>query len=111
MPKASPRRATALPMRPRPAMPRVRPRSGRVAPRGQPPALTPRCCGTRSAAEAEQQGEGVFGDGVLVGARRDGDGDAVRGGGRHIHSVIADADAGDDAQLGMGVEDAASVRL
>ena len=71
----------------------------------------PRCCGTRFLRQGQHQGEGVLGDGVLVGAGRDGDGDAVLGGGGDVHGVVADAGAGDDAQLRVGVEHAARVRL
>ena len=44
----------------------------------------------------------MFGDGIVIGSRSGGDGDAVRGGGGYIDGVIADADAGDYAQAEDG---------
>ena len=52
MPNALPRRATALPVRPSPATPRVVPRKGRLARRGHSPALMSWCCTTTFLASA-----------------------------------------------------------
>ena len=72
-----------------------------VAPRGHLQARVVQVLRDQVLGEGQDQCEGVLGDGVLVGAGRDGDGDAQLGGGGDIDRVIADAGPSDDAQLRM----------
>jgi hypothetical protein len=51
----------------------------------------------------------MLGDGIVIRPRSGGNSDAVRGGGGHVHGVIADADARDDAQLRVCGDDASGV--
>lgn len=53
----------------------------------------------------------MFRDGVLIGAGTDRDGNAMLGGGGHVHRVVTDAGSGNDAELRIGCDDAAGVRL
>ncbi len=53
----------------------------------------------------------MLGHRAFIGSRRNGDGAAVLRRRRHIDGIIADADAGDDAQLRIGREDARGVWL
>ena len=48
--------------------------------------------------KGQQQGKGMFGHGLVVRLRRDGDRDAARRRRRHVDGIGADADAGDGAE-------------
>src|SRR5438045_248648 len=103
MPNAWPRRATALPMRPRPARPRVVPRTGRLTARSQPPARVPLCWFARFLASPRVRAkvcsatESWLAAGVL-GAAADG---RSGGAGGRGEEVAGGAEAGQPAaQLG-----------
>ena len=59
--------------------------------------------------QRQDQSEGVLRHRVLVGARREADGDAVLGRRRQVHRVVTDAGARDTAQLRVGGDDGGRV--
>ena len=61
--------------------------------------------------QGQHQGEGMLGDGVLVRAGRDGDGDTVVGRRRAVHRVVAHARSSDDSELRVRRHDPPRVRL
>jgi len=95
MAKPAARRATAWPMEPKPMMPRVL----RHVLLGQLPA------------QREHDREGLVGDRLGDRAGRVGDDHARLGRGPHVDAVVADAPAGDRAQLRQRTEDAPLVAL
>ena len=106
MPNARARCATSWPMRPRPAMPSVLPRSSVPRKRffSHLPSFIARSAAGIDARQREHQRAGVLGDADAVGAGRVDDEDAARAGRGDVDVVDAGAGAGDDAEPRRRVE-------